>query len=163
MGSGLLAGCVYNTLYNAEALYREAEDLRLAGQDSALSERYREVVAKATKGYESNEDGGRADDALLLMAKAQIRLGAIAEAKQTLERVLEISDDPDLRRQAALYRGVAAVAAGEMMRGIELLDEAIAAAAKNSMAKSRADTASKEFAIGRAKPRSRAVATRSIG
>jgi tetratricopeptide (TPR) repeat protein len=127
MGSGLFAGCVYNTLYNAEALYREAEDLRLAGQDSALSERYREVVAKATKGYESDEDGGRADDALLLMAKAQLRLGAIAEAKQTLERVLEISDDPDLRRQAALYRGVAAVAAGEMMRGIELLDEAIAA------------------------------------
>ena len=127
VGSGLFAGCVYNTLYNAEALYREAEDLRLTGRDSALSERYREVVAKATKGYESSEDGGRADDALLLMAKAQLRLGAIAEANQTLERVLEVSDDPDVRGQAALYRGVAAVAAGEMTRGIDLLDEAIAA------------------------------------
>ena len=46
LGSGLLAGCVYfNTLYNAEALYQEAEDLRLAGQGSAVDERYREVVA----------------------------------------------------------------------------------------------------------------------
>ena len=127
VGSGLFAGCVYNTLYNAEALYQEAEDLRLTGRDAGLSERYREVVAKATKGYESDEDGGRADDALLLMAKAQLRLGAIAEASQTLERVLAVSDDPDVRGQAALYRGVAAVAAGEMTRGIELLDEAIAA------------------------------------
>ena len=127
VGSGFLAGCLYNTLYNAEALYREAEDLRLTGQESAVGERYREVVAKATKGYESDEDGGRADDALLLIGKAQLRLGAIAEANQALERILEISDDPDVRRQAALYRGVAAVAAGEMTRGIGLLDEAIAA------------------------------------
>ena len=127
VGSGLFAGCVYNTLYNAEALYREAEDLRLTGQDSAVRERYREVVAKATKGYESDEDGGRADDALLLVAKAQLRLGAIPEANRALERVLEISDDPDVRGQAALYRGAAAVAAGEMARGIVLLDEAIAA------------------------------------
>ena len=49
VGSGLLASCVYyNTLYNAEALYREAEGLRSTGQDSAVQERYREVVAKAT-------------------------------------------------------------------------------------------------------------------
>ena len=123
----LLVGCAtYNTLYNAEALYREAEDLRLTGQDSAVRERYREVVARATKGYESDEDGVRADDALLLIAKAHLRLGEIPEANRALERVFEISNDPDVRGQAALYRGVAAVAAGEMARGIALLDEAIA-------------------------------------
>ncbi len=127
VGSGLLASCVYyNTLYNAEALYREAEGLRSTGQDSAVQERYREVVAKATKGYESDEEGGWADDALLLIAKAQLRLGAIPEASRAVERVLEISSDPDVRAQAALYRGVIAVAAGEMARGIALLDQAIA-------------------------------------
>ena len=127
VGLVLLGGCAsYNTLYNAEALYREAEDLRLSGQDSAVRERYREVVAKATKGYESDEGGGRADDALLLIAKAHLRLGEIPEANRALERVLEISNDPDVRGQAALYRGVVAVAAGEMARGIAILDEAIA-------------------------------------
>ena len=65
VGLGLFVGCAtYNTLYDAEALYREAEDLRLTGRDSAVRERYREVVARATKGYESDEDGVRADDAL---------------------------------------------------------------------------------------------------
>ena len=81
MGLGLLAGCgSYNTLYNAEVLYRDAEGLRLTGQDSALPERYHEVVAKANKGYESDEAGGRADDALLLIAKAQLRLGELPKA-----------------------------------------------------------------------------------
>lgn len=126
VGSGLLASCVYfNTLYNAEALYREAEDLRLAGKDSAVSERYREVVAKATDGYRADEDGSWADDALLLIAKAHLRLGEVPEASRALARVLEISDDPDVRSQAALYRGAVAVSAGETVRGLALLDQAI--------------------------------------
>ena len=93
VGLGLLVGCVsYNTLHNAEVLYREAEGLRLTGRDSALRERYHEVVAKASKGYESDEGGGRADDALLLIAKAHLRLGELPEADRALERVFEISD-----------------------------------------------------------------------
>ena len=126
VGSGLFASCAFNnTLYNAEALYREAEDLRLTGQESAVRGRYQDVVAKATKGYESDEDGGRADDALLLIAKAQLRLGEIQEANRALERALQISEDPDVRAQAVLYQGAVAVAAGETARGIALLDEAL--------------------------------------
>ena len=126
VGSGFLAACIFNnTLHNAEGLYQEAEKLRLAGQDSAGSARYQEVVAKATKGYQADEDGGWADDALLLIAKAQLRLGAIPDANRALERVLEISTDPDVRGQAALYRGALAVAVGETARGLALLDDAI--------------------------------------
>ena len=126
VGSGVLAGCLFNnTLYNAGGLYQEAEDLRLADQDSASSALYRQVVAKATKGYEADEDGGWADDALLLIAKAQLRLEATSEATRALERVFEISTDPDVRAQAALYRGALAVAVGETVRGLALLDAAI--------------------------------------
>ena len=126
VGSGVFAGCLFNnTLYNAGDLYQEAEGLRLADQDSASSARYREVVAKATKGYEADEDGGWADDALLLIAKAQFRLGATSEASQALERVLEISSDSDVRAEAELYRGALAVAVGETVRGLALLDDAI--------------------------------------
>ncbi len=127
VGPGLLASCVYfNTLYNAEALYREAEDLRLSGKNSAGAERYREVVTKATNAYQADEEGGWADDALLLVAKAHLRLGEVPEASRALGRVLEISDDSDVRGQAALYRGAVAVAAGETVQGLALLDEALA-------------------------------------
>ena len=127
VGSGFLAGCIFNnTLHNAEDLYQEAENLRLAGQDSAGRARYGEVVARATKAYQSDEDGRWADDALLLIAKSQLRLGAIPDANQALERVLEISTDSDVRGQAALYRGALAVAVGETVRGLALLDGALA-------------------------------------
>lgn len=129
VGSGVFVGCFNNTLYNAEGLYQEAEDFRLAGQDSAGSTRYREVVTRASKGYQGDDEDGWADNALLLIAKAQFRLGATSEANQALERVLEISDDPDVRAQAALYRGAVAVAVGETARGLALLDDAIAAVA----------------------------------
>ena len=126
LGSGVLSGCVYyNTLYNAEDLYGQAEALRLAGQDSTVAVHYREVVDKASGGYRADEEGGYADDALLLMAKAQFRLGEIPEASRALDRVFEISDDPDVRAQAALYRGVIAVAVGETARGMALLDAAM--------------------------------------
>ena len=95
VGSGVFAGCLFNnTLYNAGGLYQEAENLRLADQDSASTDLYREVVAKATKEYEADEDSGWADDALLLIAKAQLRLGATSEATRAVERVLEISTSP---------------------------------------------------------------------
>ncbi len=126
MGSGVFSGCLFNnTLHNAAGLYQEAEDLRVADQDSASSARYREVLAKATKGYEADEDGKWADDALLLIAKTQLRLGATSEANEALERVLEISSDPDLRAEAAVYRGAVAVTVGETARGLALLDDAI--------------------------------------
>ena len=126
LGSGLLAGCFYyNTLYNAEDLYRQAETLRLGGQNSGLGVQYREVVEKASRGYQADEEGGRADQALLLIGKAHFRLGEITEARQALERVLEISEDSDVRAQAALYRGVVAVAVGETARGVALLDVAL--------------------------------------
>ena len=126
LGSGFLVGCIFNnTIHNAESLYGEAENLRLAGQDSAGSVRYHEAVAKATKGYRADEDGRWADDALLLIAKAQLRLGEIPDANRALEQVLEISTDPDVRGQAALYRGALAVSVGETARGLALLDDAI--------------------------------------
>jgi tetratricopeptide (TPR) repeat protein len=123
LGSGVFSGCVYyNTLYNAEDLYGEAEDLRLAGQTSAVEELYREVVDKATGGYRGDEEGGYADDALFLIGKARFRLGELAEASRAFDQVFDVSEDPDLRAQAALYRGVIAVADGETARGIAILD-----------------------------------------
>ena len=124
--SGLLAGCVYfNTLYNAKELYRETELARLAGQDSALAERYGEVVDKATRGYRADERGKWSDDALLLIGQAHLRRGALVNAEEALERALAVSDDPVVRRQATLYLGAVDVASGRPALGAPLLDEAL--------------------------------------
>ena len=103
-GSGLLAGCVYfNTLYNASELYRETELARLAGQDSALAERYSEVIDKATRAYRADERGRWSDDALLLMGQAHLRRGDLRDALEALERVLAVSEDPVVRCKLAHF------------------------------------------------------------
>ena len=125
-GSGLLAGCVYfNTLYNARELYRETELARLAGQDSALAERYSEVIDKATRAYRADERGRWSDDALLLMGLAHLRRGDLRDALEALERVLAVSEHPVVRRQATLYVGAVDVASGRPALGTPLLDEAL--------------------------------------
>ena len=124
--SGLLAGCVYfNTLYNAKELYRETEQARLAGQDSALAELYGEVVDKATRAFRADEQGKWSDDALLLIGQAHLRRGALLDAGDALERTLEATADPVVRRQATLYLGAVDVASGRPDLGAPLLDEAL--------------------------------------
>ena len=126
LASGLLAGCVYfNTIYNAKELYRETELARLAGQDTALAERYDEVIDKATRAYNDDEGGKWSDDALLLIGQAQLRRGALREAEEALESVLALTEDPVVRRQATLYLGAVDVASGRPALGSPLLDEAL--------------------------------------
>ena len=115
----------FNTIYNAKELYRETELARLAGQDTALAERYDEVIAKATRAYREDDGGKWSDDALLLIGQAQLRRGALRDAEETLERVLAVSDDPVVRRHATLYLGAVDVAAGRPALGAPLLDEAL--------------------------------------
>lgn len=123
---GLAVGCVYlNTIYNARQIYEEAENARLAGRDSALAERYDQVISKATRGFHADEDGPWADDALFLVGRAHLRRRALLEADAALRRVLEISEDSVLRSQATLYLGAVAVAAGDLDRGTSLLDGAL--------------------------------------
>jgi len=112
-------------MYNAKELYRETELARLAGQDTALSERYAEVIAKATRAYREDEQGKWSDDALLLIGQAQLRRGSLREAQEALEDALAVSDDPVVRRQATLYLGAVDVAAGRPAMGAPLLDEAL--------------------------------------
>ena len=115
----------FNTLYNARELYRETELARLAGQDSALGERYSEVIDKATRAYRADERGRWSDDALLLMGQAHLRRGDLRDALEALERVLAVSEDPVVRGQAILYLGAVDVAAGRPALGEPLLDEAL--------------------------------------
>ena len=126
VASVLLTGCVYfNTIYNAKELYRETELARLAGQDTALAERYGEVIDKASRAYSEDEAGKWSDDALLLIGQAQLRRGALREAREALEGALAVTDDPVVKRHATLYLGAVDVASGQPALGAPLLDEAL--------------------------------------
>ncbi|MDP2958897.1 MAG: tetratricopeptide repeat protein [Longimicrobiales bacterium] len=122
----LLAGCVYyNALYNAERLYREGEGHRRAGADSLAAARYADVVRKAAKGFREDPDGEWADDALLLMGQAYLRLGELREARAVLEDASRRAEGDEVRLRTLLHLGEAHVIAGDLERGIPLLNQAL--------------------------------------
>lgn len=122
----LLAGCVYyNALYNAEHLFDQGEAERVAGQDSVARLHYLEVVAKAAKGYRMEPEGEWADDALLLMGRAYLRVGDLRAARSALEQAEGQADDDEVRLKARVYLGASYVLSGDHDRAIPLLDEAL--------------------------------------
>jgi len=122
----LLAGCVYyNALYNAERLFSEGEAHRLAGRDSLASVRYQEVIRKAARGFRSEPEGPWADDALLLVGRARLRLGELRAGRAALRDVADRAEEPEVRLGALLYLGASLIESGELEAGIALLNDAI--------------------------------------
>ena len=116
-------GCVYyNALYNAERLFDQGEGHRMAGRDSLARSDYGEVVAKAAKAFRREPNGAWADDALLLMGRAYLRMGDLRAARAALERAADVTDDDQVRAAARVYLGASYVEAGELTTAIGLLD-----------------------------------------
>lgn len=126
--AGVAGGCVYfNSLYNAERLFDEAERDRLAGREELARARYDSVVAKAAKSFRKEPEGEWADDALYLLGRAYFRRDDLEAAAGAFQEVREKSVDPRVRRAATLYLGAIASRRGERSRGIRLLNEALRA------------------------------------
>lgn len=122
----LLSGCVYyNGLYNAERLFEEGEVHRREGRDSLARARFDDVVRKAASGYRRDPDGAWADDALLLMGRAYLRLGRLREARPALAAARERADAEPVRLTAALSLGVADAMVGDVDGATALLNGAI--------------------------------------
>lgn len=122
----LLSACIYyNALYNAEKLLREGDELRLAGSDSLAATRYRAVVRKAAKGFREEPEGEWADDALLLMGRAYLRLGELRSGRAALEEAERRAGSDEVRLSAEVNLGAAMVVAGDLDGGVLLLNRAI--------------------------------------
>lgn len=122
----LASGCVYyNAIYNAQRLFEEGEVHRREGRDSLASERYGDVVQKAAKGFRQDPEGAWADEALLLMARAYLRMGELRQGRAALEDVVRRAHEADVRHRALLHLGVAHAMGGDAERGTVLLNEAI--------------------------------------
>lgn len=120
-------GCAYyNSLYNANRAFGEAEDARREGRESTARAMYAEAIEKAAKSYRGSEEGRWADDALYLIGRAHARRGDWPEARAALEAAVRLTDDPQLQSGAQVFLGAAAVSLGEEEAGMALLDAALA-------------------------------------
>jgi len=116
----------YNSLYNANRAYGEAETARREGRESVARSKYGEAIEKAAKSYRSSEDGRWSDDALYLIGRSHARRGDWPESRAALEAALELTDDPGLAAGARVFLGAAAVSLGDEVEGMALLDDALA-------------------------------------
>lgn len=122
----VLTGCVYyNALYNAERLFEEGEAYRREGRDSLALARYDDVVRKAASGFRKDPEGEWADDALVLMGRAHLRMGRLREGRAALEAALERAGSDDARLAAELHLGVADAMVGDVDGATVLLNRAI--------------------------------------
>lgn len=128
VGALLVGGCAYyNSLYNANRSFAEAENARRDGREAFAQTKYLEAIDKAAKSYRSAEDGRWADDALYLIGRAHARRGDWLKAQGALEAALEKTDSPRLAAGARVYLGAAAVSLGDDAKGLALLDSALIA------------------------------------
>lgn len=123
-GVVILSGCAYyNTLYNAQRLYDEAEVMRRTGRDSLAAARYQDVIRKTSSAYRSRPSSNDSPETLLLLGKAQLRVGRAREAEAALARAATVADD-DLRPEILVYQAAASARLGDREAATRLLEEA---------------------------------------
>lgn len=120
-----LAGCGYfNTMYNAQRRFRDAQAARIRGDDAAARQAYAEAIEKAARSYRSHPDGRWADDALFLIGRAHFSLGDYAAARAAIAHLLSRPTNPRLRADAFAIRGAAELQLGEPETAAASLDSA---------------------------------------
>lgn len=121
-----LFGCTYyNTLYNSERLYQDAERDRLAGRDSLAAARYREVVRKTADAYRSRPEDERSAEILFLLGRAQLRAGDARAATVALDEAARRATRPGLRPQVLVFKAAADAQLGRLDAARAGLEEAM--------------------------------------
>lgn len=106
LGVVVLSGCAYyNTLYNSERLLEEADAYYRSGQDSLAAARYQDVIRKTSDAYRGQPSGEQSVELLVLLGRAQLRVGRVRDARAALELAEGRARDSALRAQILLYLG----------------------------------------------------------
>lgn len=123
----VLAGCGYfNTMYNAQRRFADAERAAARGDRAAAESAWRDALDKAAASVRKDPAGRWADDALLIVGRAHFGLGRYDAAAAALERAVATTDDRMLRGRARLWRGAALLELGEPRLARAELDTALA-------------------------------------
>jgi len=124
LGVVVLSGCAYyNTLYNAQRLFDEAESLRRQGRDELARPRYEDVVRKTADAYRGAPSRGDAAETLYLLGRAQLRSGQAREAQGALAQAATLAG-PALLPGVLVYRAMALSRLGEVDAATSTLAEA---------------------------------------
>jgi tetratricopeptide (TPR) repeat protein len=110
---------------NAGALYVQAEADRRAGRDTLAQGAYVDVARKTGDAVRGRPGADWADEALLLYARAQLRLGDYGAAEGALEDALRRDPDPVRRAEIDVYRAVVDEVTGDRARAMELVNTAL--------------------------------------
>ena len=97
----------FNSLYNANRRFAEAERAHRRGDATAASRAYTDAIDKAAVSYRRYPDSRWADDALLLMGRARFALRNDRATIAAMRVVLDKSVDADVRAAAHAYLGAA--------------------------------------------------------
>lgn len=125
LGVVIFSGCAYyNTRYNSERLYDEAESLRQMGLDSLAEARYQDVIRKTADAYRGRPTGEGVAQTLFLLGRAQLRVGQPREARAALAQAASLAQEPGLRPQILVHLALASARIGEEALALALLDEA---------------------------------------
>ena len=118
--------CTYfNTLYNAERLFAEAERAASQGDRTRARSIYQVAIEKAAKGLRKDPDGRWADDALYLIARAHYGRDDFPAARAALERLLATTTDREIRVGALTLLGATMLRLGEGPQAMVYLDSAL--------------------------------------
>jgi len=116
----ILPGCVYyNGLYNAKEAFEAAERASLQGDPITARAGYEAAVEGAERAWIAEPEGGWADDALLLAARAALRLGDPTRAREALDLLDRDGADPEVLRRARILEGAIEVGIGRGAEAIE--------------------------------------------
>ena len=119
-------GCVYyNSIYNAEQAYDQAEAHRRAGRDSLATASYQDVIRKAAEGYRRDPEGQWAPDALFLLGRARLRMGETGAAQAAFEAAESLAEEPGDSLAILVYRAVAAEQIGDREGALRLVNRAL--------------------------------------
>ena len=125
-GATLLGGCAYyNTLYNAERAFADAQRAELRGDRGAATAAYATTIEKARRSLKRDSTGRWSDDARYLIGRAHFGRGDYRAARDELQRVIRDSPDAELRTAALAYAGAAELQLGDAGSAARLLSQAI--------------------------------------
>ena len=104
----ITSGCVYyNTFYNAEKFFKEAQEMELNDEGRPKTnaiQKYNKVIKKCGIVLEYYEGSKYTDDALLLMAKSFFYIGRnYTQTISTLEDMVKFYPESELVPEAKLY------------------------------------------------------------
>lgn len=108
--AGALTSCGYfNSLYNANRQFADAERARVRGDVPAARVAYQGSIDKAAKSYRKYPHGRWSDDALYLIARSRFELGEYPAARAAFAELLSRNIDANRRAGAHAYDGAAAL------------------------------------------------------